>query len=74
MKKLKIAANITFALALISIVALIFQYLALADIAQNNENLKLEWYITGISMMILGAFVISTLVTVGMLFKNWELR
>ena len=72
MKKLKIAVNITFALSLISVVALIFQFLALADIAQNKEDLKLEWYITGISMMILGVFIISTLVTLGMLFKNRE--
>ena len=74
MKKLKIAVNITFALSLISVVALIFQFLALADIAQNKENLKLEWYITGISMMILSVFIISTLVTLGMLFKNWDWR
>ena len=74
MKKLKIAVNITFALSLISVVALIFQFLALADIAQNKEDLKLEWYITGISMMILGVFIISTLVTLGMHFKNREWR
>ena len=61
MKKLKISMNVTFALSLISVVALIFQFLALADIAQNKEDLKLEWQITGISMMILGIFVISTL-------------
>ena len=74
MKKLKIAINVTFALALISVVALILQFLALADIAQNKEDLKLEWYITGISMMILGVFIISTLVTLGMLFKNRDWR
>ena len=70
MKKLKIAVNITFALSLISVVALIFQFLALADIAQNKEDLKLEWYITGISMIVLGVFVISTIVTLGMFFRN----
>ena len=72
MKKLKIAVNVTFALALISVVALIFQFLALADIAQNKEDLKLEWQITGISMMILGVFIISTIVTLGMFFRNRE--
>ena len=70
MKKLKIATNITFALALISVVALFFQFLALADIAQNKEDLKLEWYITGISMIVLGVFIISTIVTLGIFFKN----
>jgi hypothetical protein len=74
MKKLKIAANVTFVLSLISAVALIFQYLALLDIAQDKEDLKLEWQVTGISMMILGIFVISTLVTLGMLFRNREWR
>ena len=72
MKKLKIATKITFALALISVVALIFQFLALADIAQNKEDLKLEWYITGISMMIIGVFVISAIVTLGMFFSKRE--
>jgi hypothetical protein len=72
MKKLKIASKITFALALISVVALIFQFLAFADIAQNKEDLKLEWYITGISMMILGVFIISTIVTMGLFFGNRE--
>jgi hypothetical protein len=74
MKKLKIAVKITFALSMISAVALFFQLLALADIAQNKEDLKLEWYITGISMIILGVFVISTIVTLGMFFKNREWR
>lgn len=72
MKKLKIATKITFALALISVAALIFQFLALADIAQNKEDLKLEWYITGISMIILGVFVISTIVMLGMFFSKRE--
>lgn len=74
MNKLKIAINVTFALALISVIALILQFLALVDIAQNKEDLKLEWQITGISMMILGVFIISTIVTFGMLFRNREWR
>jgi len=74
MKKLRIAVNVTFTLSLISVLALIFQFLALADIAQNKEDLKLEWYITGISMIILGVFVISTIITLGMFFRNREWR
>jgi len=70
MKKLKIAVKITFALSMISAVALFFQLLALADIAQNKEDLKLEWYITGISMIILGVFVISTIVTLNVFQKQ----
>jgi hypothetical protein len=72
MKKLRIAVNVTFALSLISVLALIFQFLALADIAQNKEDLKLEWYIIGISMIILGVFVISTIITLGMFFRKRE--
>ena len=74
MNKLKTAANVTFALALISVVALIFQFLALADIAQNKEDLKLEWHNTGIAMIILGVFVISTIVTLAMFFSKREWR
>ncbi len=64
--------KITFALALISVVALIFQFLALANIAQNKGDLKLEWYIVGISLMIFGAFIISVFVTLALLFKNQD--
>jgi hypothetical protein len=72
MKKLKASANVTLVLAVLSVGALIMQFLALADIAQNKENLKLEWYIVGISLMILGAFIISVFVTLAFLFKNQD--
>jgi len=74
MKNLRIAVSVTFTLSLISVLALIFQFLALADIAQNKEDLKLEWYITGISLIILGVFVISTILTLEMFFRNGEWR
>jgi len=74
MKNLRIAVSVTFTLSLISVLALIFQFLALADIAQNKDDRKLEWYSTGISFIILGVFVISTILTLEMFFRNGEWR
>lgn len=49
--------------------ALILLYLALSDIANHEPNLTLEWYIAGISIVILSAFTISTFITLGFLLK-----
>ena len=69
MKKLKLSATFTAVLGFFSVLALIFLYLALYDIADSGENLVLEWYTAGISMMILFAFTISTFITLGYLLK-----
>ena len=74
MKKLKIAVNISFILAILSALAMILLFLALSDIANNEPDVTLEWYITGISMMVLSAFIISTIVTLALLFKKQEWR
>ena len=74
MKKLRISANVTAILAFLSVVALIFLLPALTDIADNNEDLVLEWYISGICLIILAAFTISTIITLGYLIKTAEIR
>jgi hypothetical protein len=69
-KKLRLAATITMILGFISILAVIFHYLALSDIAHGEADQALEWRIAGISLLILAAFIISTLITLGLLIKT----
>jgi hypothetical protein len=72
MKNLKISATITMVLGFLAILAMIFLFLALSDIAHNEADLSLEWRITGISMIVIGIFIISTFTTIGFLVKNWN--
>ena len=72
MKNLKISVTITIVLGGVATLAMIFLYLALSDIAHNEPDLSLEWRIAGISMMVLGIFIISTFTTIGILRRNWN--
>ena len=69
MRKLRFSATVTAILAFLSVVALIFLYLALSDIAHKEEDLTLEWYTAGVCIIILANFTVSTLVTLGFLMK-----
>ncbi len=73
MKKLRISATITAILGLFSVLALIFLFLALCDIARMEEDLTLEWHIAGICMIVLAAFTVSTIVTLGFLIGNIQI-
>jgi hypothetical protein len=72
MKNLKISATITMVLGMFAALAMFFLFLALSDIAHNEADLSLEWRITGISMIVIGIFIISTFTTIGFLVKNWN--
>jgi hypothetical protein len=69
MRKLRFSATVTAILGFISVFALILLYLALSDIANKEEDLTLEWYIAGVSLVILANFIVSTFVTLGFLIK-----
>lgn len=69
MRPLKLSATITSILGFFSVFALIFLYLSLADIANHEPNLTLEWYIAGICIFVLGISTISTLITMVLFFK-----
>jgi len=73
MKKLRISATVTTILGALSVLAIFLLTMALSDIADKGEDLTLEWYITGICIMILGAFTISTFTTMGLLLKHVRL-
>ncbi len=69
-RKLRFSVTLTLILGFISVLFIILLYLALADIGHGGEDLSLEWRIAGISLIVLGVFVISTFVTIGYLMKN----
>jgi hypothetical protein len=73
MKNFKLSAAVTAILGFLSVLALIFLFLALADIAHMDEDLTLEWYVAGICMIILAAFTISTFVTLGFGLKYFKI-
>lgn len=62
-----ISLNIT--LGFVSAIALVLQYLALADIARQEADATLEWRIVGISMIMLAIFVILTIVSLVRLYR-----
>jgi uncharacterized membrane protein len=70
MKRLKLSATITAVLGFFSVIALIFLYLALANIADSGTTSTLEWYIAGICMIVLTIFTISVFVTLTYLLKT----
>jgi Na+-driven multidrug efflux pump len=75
MKNLRVSATFTAIFGFFSVLALIFLFLALSDIAHKEEDLKLEWHIAGICMIILSAFTVSTFITLGFLIRGdriWE--
>jgi protein-S-isoprenylcysteine O-methyltransferase Ste14 len=69
MRTLIQSAIVNAILAVISVFAVIFLFLALSDIANHETDLTLEWYIAGICLFILALFIISTIVTLVMLFR-----
>ncbi len=63
----------SFVLGLVSAVALIVEYLALCDIGKTSTPMP-EWYVVGICMMLTTAFVISTLITLGLVVNRFDLK
>jgi hypothetical protein len=70
MKRLRLSATITAILGVFSVFALVSLYLALADIADTGTSTTLEWYVAGISIIILSAFTISVFITLAYLLKT----
>jgi hypothetical protein len=73
MKTLKKSATVTAILGFLSVLAFVFLFLALSDIADMEENLTLEWYVAGACMIILATFTLSTFVTLGLGLKYFKI-
>ncbi|MDX2029462.1 MAG: hypothetical protein SF339_02265 [Blastocatellia bacterium] len=63
------AMTITFILGICSAVALFVQYLAMCDIAQAPGS-KTDWYVAGVCMMLIAAFIVFSLGTMGYLLRH----
>ena len=61
-----------FVLGFVSAVALIVEYLALCDIGKTSTPMP-EWYVVGVCMMLTAAFVVSTLITLGLVVCRFDL-
>ena len=70
MKRLRLSATITAILGFFSILALIFLFMALSDIADSITTHKLEWYVAGSCLIVIGAFTISTFITLANFLKS----
>ena len=66
MKSRRMLVSVCSVLGLISAVGLVVEYLALCDIARKPGSV-LEWYIVGVCMLVMAAFVVSTLFTLRIL-------
>ncbi|MGQ9621110.1 MAG: hypothetical protein ACUVTX_09045 [Bacteroidales bacterium] len=66
-KRLHTLVTITAIMSFMSVVALIMLYLALSDIAKGGDNLKLEWFVIGLSYVILAIFILVVIVTIAFL-------
>lgn len=69
MDRLKKYSKITLFLAGLSLVALLFCYLALTDIYHGETDLHLEWIVLRIGAIIFLTFMISAILTIKQIFK-----
>ena len=72
MKRLRMLVGASFVLGLVSAFALIAEYLALCDIGKTSTPMP-EWYVVGVCMMLTAAFVVSTLITLGLVVCRFDL-
>jgi hypothetical protein len=70
MKRLRLSATITAILGFFSILALIFLFMVLSDIADSITTHELEWYVAGSCLIVIGAFTISTFITLAYFLKT----
>ncbi len=72
MKRLRMLVGSSFLLGLVSAIALFVEYLALCDIGKTSTPM-LEWYVVGICMMLTTVFVVSALITLGLVGSRFDL-
>jgi hypothetical protein len=72
MKRLRKLVGASFVLGFVSAFALLAEYLALCDIAKAPTPVT-EWYVVGICMMVMAAFVICALITLAFVLSQPQL-
>jgi uncharacterized membrane protein len=73
MKTLRISATLTDVFGFLSLIALVFMYLALSDISKEPDTI-LEWKVVQFCWITLLLFTISAFFTVGIIIKIPGLR
>jgi uncharacterized membrane protein len=68
MKTLRISTTVTAVLGFLSLIALVFMYLALSDISKEPDTV-LEWKVVQFCWITLLLFVISSFFTIGIILK-----
>lgn len=70
MKSNKIVITATIILGLLSLIALLFMRRALADISHNNPDLSTHWAIIKAGFVVLGAFIVTAIITFVRIFTR----
>jgi len=65
-KRLRSSVSFTAIMSFVSVLALVLLYLALSGIEKGQENLRLEWFIVGLSYVIFIVYIISVIVTLSL--------
>jgi hypothetical protein len=66
----KTAIRVTVMLAVLSVISLIFDHLALTDISHGGEDLSLEWNFLRFSAVILIVFILVSIFTLRLVYRN----
>jgi heme/copper-type cytochrome/quinol oxidase subunit 2 len=61
--------SLNIALGVVSVLALILQYLALTDIAKQEADTILEWRVVGISIIVLAVFSVVSIITLARMVR-----
>jgi len=69
MNKVKQTIVITLSLGILSLIALAFSHLALTDIVHGEADVSLEWTILRVTVLVLLAFIGSSLFTLIRILK-----
>lgn len=67
-KRLHNAVTATAIMSFLAILALILLYLAISDISKGGGDLRLEWFVVGLSFVIFAVFIVSVFITLFFLF------
>ncbi|HQG52352.1 MAG TPA: hypothetical protein PLQ61_08560 [Bacteroidales bacterium] len=65
-KRLRGSVNFTAIMTFVSVLALVLLYLALSGISKGQEDLRLEWFIIGLSYVIFSVYIISVIITLSL--------
>ena len=69
MNKYKQTIEITLSLGILSLIAMAFSHLALTDIVHGEADVSLEWTILRVTVLVLFAFIGSSLFTLIRILK-----